>query len=47
MFKITQDTIHRFSLAELLLIVAINQMDGKQKHSVARDGAKVLQRPWR
>jgi hypothetical protein len=26
MFKITQNTVHRFSLAEVLLMIAINQV---------------------
>lgn len=32
MFKITQDTVHRFSLAEVLLIAAINQVEAKREH---------------
>jgi hypothetical protein len=30
MFKITHHTIHRFSLAEILLMVAINQIEAKR-----------------
>jgi hypothetical protein len=35
MFKITQNSVHRFSLAEVLLIAAINQAEAKRKHSPA------------
>jgi hypothetical protein len=31
MFKITDITTQRFSLAEVLLVVAINQLEAKQK----------------
>lgn len=31
MFKITHNTIHRFSLAEILLMAAMNQMEAKRK----------------
>jgi hypothetical protein len=31
MFKITHNTAHRFSLTEILLMVAINQLETKQK----------------
>jgi len=31
MFKITHNTAHRFSLTEILLMVAINQLEAKQK----------------
>jgi hypothetical protein len=36
MFKITHNTIHRFSLAQILLMVAINQMEAKRKDSATR-----------
>jgi hypothetical protein len=42
MFKITQDTVHRFSLAEVLLIAAINQVEAKRKHSPAPGGSEVI-----
>ena len=31
MFKITRNTVHRFSLAEVFLIAAMNQMHMKRK----------------
>ncbi|MGO9346430.1 MAG: hypothetical protein ACLPZJ_08600 [Terriglobales bacterium] len=31
MFKITHNTIHRFYLAEILLMAAMNQMEAKRK----------------
>jgi len=31
MFKITPNTIQRFSLAEILLMAAINQVEAKRK----------------
>jgi hypothetical protein len=30
MFKITHNTVQRFSLAEILLMVAINQMEARR-----------------
>ena len=36
MFKITHITIRRFSLAEILLMVVINQMEAKRKDSATR-----------
>jgi len=36
MFKITQNTIHHFSLAEILLMAAINQIEAKRKASATR-----------
>lgn len=33
MFKITQSTIRLFSLAEILLMMAINQMQARRKDS--------------
>jgi hypothetical protein len=36
MFKITHITIRRFSLAEILLMVAINQNEARRKDSVAQ-----------
>lgn len=40
MFKITHNTAHRFSLTEILLMVAINQLEAKQK--VARTSANAM-----
>lgn len=31
MFKITHNTVHRFSLAEILLMLAINQEEANRK----------------
>jgi hypothetical protein len=31
MFKITQNTPHRFSFGEILLMVALNQVEAKSK----------------
>jgi len=42
MFKITHNTIHRFSLAEILLMAAINQMEAKRKDSATRSGSEGL-----
>ena len=36
MFNITQNTIHRFSFTEILLMVAINQMECKRKVALSR-----------
>ena len=33
MFKITQNTLRRFSLAEVLLMVAINHAEDRRNHS--------------
>lgn len=35
MFKITQNTVRQFSFAEVLLMVAINQCDKRQKFAAA------------
>jgi hypothetical protein len=35
MFKITQNTVHRFSLAEILLMAAMNEIAAQQKASAA------------
>ena len=40
MFKITHNTAHRFSLTEILLMVAINEFEAKQK--VARTSANAM-----
>jgi hypothetical protein len=31
MFKITQNTIHRFSLAEILLMAAMNEVEAERR----------------
>jgi len=31
MFKITQNTVHCFSLGEILLMIALNQVEAKKK----------------
>ena len=31
MFKISQNTIHRFSLAEVLLMAAINEIEARRR----------------
>jgi len=31
MFKITHNTVHRFSFTEILLMVAINQIEAKRQ----------------
>jgi len=36
MFKITHNTIHSFSLAEILLMVAMNQIEAKRKDPATR-----------
>jgi hypothetical protein len=33
MFKIMPNTVHRFSLAEILLMAAMNEIEAKQKAS--------------
>lgn len=45
MFKITQNTLWRFTLTEVLLMAAINQVEAKRTHSarecfVCRRGGK-------
>ena len=42
MFKITQNSIRRFSLAEVLLFAAINQVEAKRKHSPALSRSEVI-----
>lgn len=42
MFKITHNTIQRFSLAEILLMMAINQMEAKRKDSATRSSSEGL-----
>jgi len=40
MFKITQNTIHRFSLAEILLMAAMNEMEATRKASATVSNPK-------
>jgi len=40
MFKITHNTIRRFSLAEILLMAAINQMEARRKDSATRSSSE-------
>ena len=40
MFKITHITIRRFSLAEILLMVAINQNEAKRKDSATQSSSE-------
>jgi hypothetical protein len=35
MFKITKNTIHHFSLAEILLMAAMNEIESKRKAEAA------------
>jgi len=35
MFKITQSTVHYFSLAEILLMAAMNEIEAQRKASAA------------
>jgi hypothetical protein len=35
MFKITQNTVHRFSLGEILLMAAMNEIEAQRKASAA------------
>jgi hypothetical protein len=36
MFEITQNTVHRFSFAEILLMAAMNEIEAKRKASATR-----------
>ena len=38
MFKITQSTVHHFTLAELLLMAAMNQLEAERKAGSAARG---------
>ena len=40
MFKITQNTIHHFSLAEILLMAVMNEVEAKQKAPAAASGSE-------
>jgi len=40
MFKITRNTVQRFSLAEILLMAAINQIDMKRKAACTQRGCE-------
>ena len=37
MFRITQDTLCRFTFAEVLLMAAMNQVEAKLNHPAVRD----------
>jgi hypothetical protein len=39
MFKITQNTIHHFSFAEILLMAAMNEVEAKRKASATQSGS--------
>jgi len=41
MFKITQSTIQRFSLAEILLMAAMNEIEAKRKSPATGSNPKV------
>ena len=43
MFKITQNTLHDFTLAEVLLMVAMNQLEAKRKPSRS-EGSQFIRR---
>jgi len=47
MFRITQDTLCRFSFAEVLLMAAMNQVEAKRNHPAVRDSAKGSSNSWR
>lgn len=40
MFKITQNTTDRFSLAEILLMAAMNELEARRKASCTPSGSK-------
>ena len=42
MFKITQNTLRYFTLAELLLMVAINQVEAKRKPAAMPDSCEGI-----
>jgi hypothetical protein len=42
MFKITQNTVHRFSLAEIILMAAMNEIEAKKKASATRGRAEGI-----
>ena len=47
MFKITQNTIHRFTLAEILLMAAMNEIEAKSRVPATGTIPKRLSRSWR
>jgi hypothetical protein len=47
MFKITQNTINGFTLAEILLMAAMNEIEAKRKASATGSIPKGLSRSWR
>jgi hypothetical protein len=46
MFKITQNTVHHFSLAEILLMAAMNEIEARRKASAVA-APKGSGRNWR
>ncbi len=46
-FKITQNTINGFTLAEILLMAAMNEIETKRKASATGTIPKELSRSWR
>lgn len=46
MFKITQNTLSGFTLAEVLLMVAMNQLEAKRKAS-GNEGSQLNRCPYR
>jgi len=47
MFKITQNTINGFTLAEILLMAAMNEIEAKRRASATGINTKGLSRSWR
>jgi len=45
MFKITQNTFRDFTLAEVLLMVAINQLEAKRK-TFGNEGSQLNRCPY-
>lgn len=46
MFKITQNTIDYFSLAEILLMAAMNEIEAQQNASAATARPDGITRSW-
>ena len=42
MFKIMQNTVHRFSFAEILLMAAMNEIEAQRKASAAASRAEGI-----
>jgi len=47
MFKITQNTINRFTFAEILLMAAMNEIEAKRKAPVTGTIPTGPSRSWR